>query len=65
MRPDGQSAGGFEDRVKVVCEVEMTAYLDSLEEKVGQALKLIENIKGIDCIEECAKILEEVECSLY
>lgn len=39
--------------------------LDEIEKKVTSALKLIEKITGIDDIEECTKILDDLATDLY
>ena len=44
---------------------EVDCFLYEIENKVSEALKEIEEIKGIDAIDTCKEILKEISDKLY
>lgn len=64
-RLEGQSADGYMDDVEVVDASDHDKAIDDIERRVNEALKLIEDIQGIEVIDECKEKLEALASDLY
>lgn len=64
-RLEGQYPDDYMDDVEVVDVYEHNEIIDEIEERVNEAIKLIENIRGIDAVEACKKKLKALANDLY
>lgn len=62
---DGCHADNFEPHVEVMPISEVNQVLDMIETIVNDALKQIDGISGIQAIDDCRQILNELSVNLY